>query len=357
MKILVTLNYSHVPRRAFIGGIHAEQIVTFSRANMCNETILLGTTHHASIIDFRVSTLSLEPYSRVCNLYVETTNTPYIGMKFLSTNLDVAYSNASQCSSELSITGKDMEQIHYNTLPEFEININTYGYVNLEIKLDKCMINSNTSLFRVLVFKHGDTFCFSEEIHCINSTRCVHPELACTNVYDFCDNDFQNCKNKSDSSTNKRYRRRGPPSIPGIVLGLTCLTVLTSFLLYIVLCRKRPCCRRITQKLQCRLPPCESCGDGTTERTTATAQFIRETDHVSLHYTRFRDPPPSYCDLHPNQHGQGGNAHPQFETGISIPNIPPPLYSSENTNETDVQDDLPPPYSVAPPATESLQHM
>lgn len=334
---------------------------------MCNETVLLGKIHNAAVIDFRVSTFTLDPYNHFCSFHVETTNTPYVGMKFLSSFMDNDHDNVKGCSFELNISGKEIEHVHYNTFPDDEISVHSHGYITVQLKLENCNPEANdTSVFQLLVFKFGDTFCFADDVKCVNSTRCVNEELTCSRVYDFCDNDFQNCKqNTGNDVSYKRYRKTGPPSVPGILLGSVCLTVIVTLLLYIIACRKRPCFQRVAQKLLCRQSSCQSSSARRNDLPCMNAAFTCETEDVSFSYVSLREPPPNYTEIESNSLEQirnensvsvTGSAFLYFQNGVQ--NIAPPCYSQEDEDETENgQHELPPSYALAVSEVNTSQHI
>lgn len=343
MKIvlLILLHYT------FTGA--TDGIVTLPGSTVCNETVKLGKVRHAVIIDFRVSTFSLDPVNHFCSFHVETINTPYVGMKFLSVSKDNGHSFLEQCSFELNITGKKMEQFHYNHFPEREITVDTYGYITVKLKLVNCTVQSNGStIFQLLVFKFGDVFCFSGETKCVNSTRCVNGNLTCTDLYDFCGNDFENCKRVPENDIHV-FKRTGPPSIPGILLGSICLTILVTFLLYIIACRKQPCFHEMMQKLLCRSSFCRSLDNRGDDTIAVSVAFSNETQDISLNSCS-REPPPNYFDIYLNNLGQTENGNVLSETGGAFQyggqDIPPPFYS-EDAGAAEINlHELPPPYSL-----------
>ncbi|XP_060600417.1 uncharacterized protein LOC132753890 isoform X2 [Ruditapes philippinarum] len=313
-------------------------------------SLLLDMRYHAAFIDFNVTETSVKQYRKGCNYLVKTADTPFFGMKVVSDYRDDSISGILNCSFEMSLSGNRVNKTVYRVFPNNEIKMNTYGNVNVEIKFDKCMKKSyHINFFRLLIFKYGEVNCTSFETRCLNGARCVQADLACSDVYDFCNNDFNNCKRNSGTTT-KRYKRRGPTSVRGIILGCICLTVLILFLLYIIVCRKRPWWNRFVQKL-CRLQP-------RGRRCVPNERYTCRTNQIHLNTNDFQDPPPSYTELEHCHHNLNVHVQPRSETGNSSLNIPPPLYSSENTDDdSNVANELPPPYSTVFMYTDGVQYM
>ena len=338
----------------------------FSDSGMdkCNTSLVLDTTEPALIVDFNVTMEIVDSDSETCYYMFDTADTAFFGMKALSTGTDSVVCGITNCSVEISLSGNNRNRTECKLIPSHEINVNTNGPGTVEIKIDKCITKQYDShSYRLLIFKYSDINCSSTETMCSKSTRCVHPKLACNDVYDFCHNNFLNCERKSGTTNFKNHKRRGPTSVRGIILGSICLTALLAFLLYIIACRKQPCCRRIAEKL-CRLLP----DDRRRGRTVPNVQCARETTQVNLHTNSCQDPPPSYTDIedcYPNQTARAQplseTAHVQHhsETGGRSLNIPPPLYSLENTDTSsdNIDYELPPPYSEVIVDSCGVQHI